>query len=186
MRHFPPVGPVTALPLGMLWQLDQSYSSIQLQIIAGLEGDYSGDGAVDAGDYTVWRDTYGSDSNLAADGNGNGVVDEGDLLVWRANFGRRMPPEEVRSGISARAILPLEKLEDVLVIPVTALLQEEGAAFVFRVIDDKLQRVPVILGARIDQQQVINEGLAAGEQIVVRDVAALSDGQPVVIELDQS
>ncbi len=98
----------------------------------------------------------------------------------------RMPAEETRSGISARASLPLEKLENVLVVPVTALVQEEGAVFVYGVKDDKLLRKPVILGTRFDQQQVITEGLVAGEQIVIRDVAALSDGQPVVINQDPS
>lgn len=98
----------------------------------------------------------------------------------------RMPAEETRSGIAARAVLPLERLESVLVVPVTALLQEEGAAYVFSVVDDKLQRNPVQLGARIDQLQVITEGVVAGDQIVVRDVAALSDGQPVMIEQEPS
>lgn len=94
----------------------------------------------------------------------------------------RMPVEETRSGISARAILPLESLDDVLVIPVTALVQEEGAVFVYTINAGKLQRVPVTLGARFDQQQVITDGLVAGDQIVVRDVAALSDGQAVIID----
>jgi hypothetical protein len=52
-----------------------------------LEGDYNGDGSVDAADYTVWRDTLGSGSELAADGNGNQRVDAGDHAVWKANFG---------------------------------------------------------------------------------------------------
>ncbi len=98
----------------------------------------------------------------------------------------RMPVEETRSGISARAILPLEKLENVLVVPLTALVQEEGAVYVYGVKDDRLQRKPVTLGVRFEQQQVITEGLVAGEKIVVRDVAALSDGQAVVIGQDPS
>ena len=53
-------------------------------------GDYNGDGAVDAADYTVWRSAMGSTSNLAADGNGNGVIDNADLSVWQANFGRTL------------------------------------------------------------------------------------------------
>ncbi|MEX2170486.1 MAG: glycosyl hydrolase family 18 protein [Pirellulales bacterium] len=53
-------------------------------------GDYNGDGAVDAADYSVWRSTMDSTSNLAADGNGNGVIDAADLGVWQANFGRTL------------------------------------------------------------------------------------------------
>ncbi len=52
-----------------------------------LVGDYNGDRVVNAADYTVWRNTLGSRSNLAADGNRNQLVDMGDFNVWRYNFG---------------------------------------------------------------------------------------------------
>ena len=51
-------------------------------------GDYNGNGIVDAPDYTVWRDTLGGTSNLAADGNGSSVIDAGDYNSWRARFGQ--------------------------------------------------------------------------------------------------
>jgi hypothetical protein len=54
-----------------------------------LFGNYNNNGAVDAADYVVWRDTLGQTGNgLAADGNGNGQVDAADYNIWRANFGR--------------------------------------------------------------------------------------------------
>ena len=52
-----------------------------------LPGDYNADGVVDAADYTVWRDTFGSMSDLAADGDGSGTVDAADYDIWRQNFG---------------------------------------------------------------------------------------------------
>ncbi|MBB6429688.1 endonuclease/exonuclease/phosphatase family protein [Algisphaera agarilytica] len=52
-----------------------------------LAGDYNGNGVVDAADYTVWQDSFGSTVDLAADGNGNGVVDAADYTVWQDNFG---------------------------------------------------------------------------------------------------
>jgi hypothetical protein len=55
-----------------------------------LAGDYNGDGAIDAADYVVWRDTMGQlGSGLAADGNGNNQIEQGDYDIWRAHFGRR-------------------------------------------------------------------------------------------------
>jgi Glucose / Sorbosone dehydrogenase len=53
-----------------------------------LFGDYNGDGAVEAADYTIWRSTFGETGyQLAADGNGNGHVDARDYDIWRAHFG---------------------------------------------------------------------------------------------------
>ena len=58
---------------------------------ATLPGDYNGDGAVDAADYVVWRETIGSTTDLRANGDNIGasenLIDEADYVVWRANFG---------------------------------------------------------------------------------------------------
>jgi GH35 family endo-1,4-beta-xylanase len=50
-------------------------------------GDYNGDGVVDAADYTVWRDTLGSTTDLRADGNGDHVIDSGDFDIWKSTYG---------------------------------------------------------------------------------------------------
>ncbi len=95
----------------------------------------------------------------------------------------RMPAEEVRSGAVAVARLPQASLADALVVPATSVLMDNGQAYLFRVHDQVLERVPVELGLRVEQQQVIVSGLATGDSVVVRDVAALADGQAVVSEL---
>jgi hypothetical protein len=51
-------------------------------------GDYNGDGVVDLGDYTVWRDHLGSTTNPELDADDSGEVDEKDYRIWRDNFGQ--------------------------------------------------------------------------------------------------
>ncbi len=51
------------------------------------DGDYDLDSEVDTDDRTVWADSYGSNSLLAADGNGDGVVNAADFTLWRDHLG---------------------------------------------------------------------------------------------------
>lgn len=58
-----------------------------LTLVDGVDGDYNEDGVVNLADYTIWRDTLGSSSDLRADGNNNNQIDAGDYTVWKNNFG---------------------------------------------------------------------------------------------------
>jgi hypothetical protein len=73
-----------------------------VRLIPLTAGDYSENGTVDAGDYTVWRKTAGQTGiGLAADGDGDNQVDQDDYLIWRANVGKRSS-----SGSLAGAAVP--------------------------------------------------------------------------------
>jgi len=56
-----------------------------------LAGDYNRDGVVDAADYTVWRNTLGtnvlSQLGKGADGDASGTIREADYDVWKTHFG---------------------------------------------------------------------------------------------------
>ncbi len=55
--------------------------------LAGVDGDFNQNHAVDAADYVVWRKNLGP-GDLPNDGGASpGFVDEADYSVWRANFG---------------------------------------------------------------------------------------------------
>ncbi|MBB6429180.1 dockerin type I repeat-containing protein [Algisphaera agarilytica] len=72
-----------------------------------LLGDYNGNGIVDAADYTVWQDSFGSTTDLAADGNGNGVIDAADFTIWQDNFGNTQaaPTSNIPEPTSAATII---------------------------------------------------------------------------------
>jgi GH35 family endo-1,4-beta-xylanase len=84
---------------GHIYHLSLSKGTNQYSIVVA-EGDYNGDGRVDSADYTVWRDTLGSTTDLRADGNGDGKIDAPDYDKWAADFG------VVYSGGSGAAAVP--------------------------------------------------------------------------------
>jgi RND family efflux transporter MFP subunit len=91
----------------------------------------------------------------------------------------RLPGDRARPGQVAEANLPLQPLRQVAAVPSTAVLYDEGRAYVFRVNGDILALVEVRLGPRVGELQVVEQGIQAADQVVTRDVAALSHGQTV-------
>ncbi len=79
------------------------------------------------------------------------------------------------AGNTAEAYLMMRPLTQVIVVPVSAVVHDDGQSYLFVVIDNRLHKRPVTLGIRQDNQQVILEGLAMGEQLVSRGGAGLSD-----------
>ena len=76
-------------PSGMVQELRNVSPDQILHLVEGiLPGDYNHDGIVDAADYTVWRDAFGSaGTGFAADGNGDNTVNQLDYDVWKSHFG---------------------------------------------------------------------------------------------------
>jgi hypothetical protein len=73
-------------PAADMFELIVMGNSLVLNADLGVDGDYNGDGKVDAADYVVWRKTDGSPDNY---------------ILWRANFGN--PPG---SGSLAEGAVP--------------------------------------------------------------------------------
>jgi hypothetical protein len=58
-------------------------------------GDYNKNSVVDAADYSLWRNTLGSTSELSADGVPDGVINQADYDFWRAHFGNVVKGGEI-------------------------------------------------------------------------------------------
>ncbi len=71
--------------------------------VRSLPGDFNFDGDVDAADYTLWRDSLGS-QGLIADADFDGDVDAADRAVWASNFGNT--PSSSASALSAFVQVP--------------------------------------------------------------------------------
>ncbi len=82
-----------------------------------LPGDFNGDGLVNLADYTVWRGALGAADDALINNSGNQIpgVDAGDYVVWKESFGQllamatadasRVPEPRSRFLVLAAAIL---------------------------------------------------------------------------------
>lgn len=58
-----------------------------VRVTRPISADFNQDGFVDAADYTIWRDTDGSTTDLRADATGDGLVGPEDYDRWASEFG---------------------------------------------------------------------------------------------------
>jgi hypothetical protein len=74
---------------GLVWQLNPGGATLFLNVAIELPGDYNLDGAVNAADYVVWRNSVDDEVHRGtlADGDADGVIGAGDYDVWVENFG---------------------------------------------------------------------------------------------------
>ncbi len=93
----------------------------------------------------------------------------------------RLEANGLYPGQLAEVEIPGQRFKDVEVVPVSAVMLEEGNGYVFTVEGNRIRKQPVRLLARQGDLQVIR-GVAAGTTIVTRDIALLADNQEVHIE----
>ncbi len=86
-------------PHGFLFSLAaSSETELVLTAVSGLAGDYNNDGAVDAADYTVWRDRLGAPAGSLFNDLEEVAVGDAQYLVWRSNFGMQLSSASVNGG----------------------------------------------------------------------------------------
>ncbi len=92
----------------------------------------------------------------------------------------RLPSNGFYSGQLAVAHLPGHFYKNASVIPISAILYEDGQSYVFEVVDDHVIKKPIKLIERYKDIQVI-AGLESGSRIISKDVSSLADGQTVIV-----
>lgn len=88
----------------------------------------------------------------------------------------------LRGGLFAQGELIVERLENALVIPASAVREEIGQTFVYAIENDKLRRRPVRIGLSDANGSVqVLEGLATGDRVVRSNLGQLRDSARVLV-----
>lgn len=87
----------------------------------------------------------------------------------------------LKAGMTATAELTLERLENVLTVPMEAVLDRNGRQAVFVVENNQAKIAHVETGLNNGARVVVTQGLKAGQQVVVRGQHLLEDGTKVSI-----
>ncbi|WP_332672655.1 efflux RND transporter periplasmic adaptor subunit [Aromatoleum sp.] len=108
------------------------------------------------------------------------INEEGRSVVMRATLPNK--GGQLRPGMFARVRLILRERADVAMVPEEALVPAPGnVQFVYRVVDDKAQRVEVTTGARHGTRVEVLGGLRPGDVVVTAGQLKLRDGAPVQV-----
>jgi membrane fusion protein (multidrug efflux system) len=86
---------------------------------------------------------------------------------------------KLRPGMFARVRVIVGDRAEALLVPEEAIVPQGDNFFVFRVVDDKAQRVPVKLGVRRDGQVELLDNVKPGDRVVTAGMRVQRDGQPV-------
>jgi HlyD family secretion protein len=89
--------------------------------------------------------------------------------------------DAVLIGMNGSVEIEVEMVEDTLIIPVEALLEDREGSYVYLVRDDVLTRVGIETGRLTDTSVGVESGLSEGDQVIVSDVAELAEGDPVKV-----
>lgn len=90
-------------------------------------------------------------------------------------------PDHVVPGLTVDVAIELKRLPNARAVPRSAVVFEDGKPFVVVVEDGIARRKPVTVAAEGDEDLAL-EGLEAGTRAVVRDAAAIVDGDAVRVE----
>ncbi|MBO4674765.1 MAG: HlyD family efflux transporter periplasmic adaptor subunit, partial [Elusimicrobiaceae bacterium] len=77
------------------------------------------------------------------------------------------PDNKIRLGVSAEMKVAIDKREDVLTIPASALFETEGKNYVFKYLGkNKTEKVEIEIGLSSDKNIEVTKGLAENDQIL--------------------
>jgi RND family efflux transporter MFP subunit len=117
----------------------------------------------------------------------NGVVSEvaplpdagnffsSDIKVYTTRIRILNPNDGLRPGMTAEVKIMVDQLENVLSVPVQAILQYNGKDHVTKKVGDRYDRTEVTIGASNDKFVQVTKGLADGDVVVLNPISLMSE-----------
>lgn len=93
------------------------------------------------------------------------------------------PNGKLIPGTFASVSLPLENINDALLVPTEALIPVQNGKKVFVSVNGKAKEIMVETGARTDKDVLVLTGLKAGDTVLTTGVMTLKDDTPVKVNI---
>lgn len=93
------------------------------------------------------------------------------------------PNGKLIPGTFANISLPLDKINDALLVPTEALIPVQNGKKVFVSVNGKAKEIMVETGARTDKDVLVLTGLKAGDTLLTTGVMTLKDDSPVKVNV---
>jgi len=88
----------------------------------------------------------------------------------------------LKPGMSAEVEILVERHEDVLILPVAAIVQQQGDFFCWVKAADQIKMRPLVVGVSDDQFIIVEDGVVAGEEVVMNPRAVVEDARQRALE----
>ncbi len=106
-----------------------------------------------------------------------GNIFSSDIKVYTTRIRIDDPREGLKPGMTAQVKILVNRLENVLSVPVQAVLQYNGKDHVTKKVGDRYERIEVTLGANNDKFVQVTKGLADGDVVVLNPISLMSEDE---------
>ena len=92
---------------------------------------------------------------------------------------------KLKLGMNGDAEFVLDRKEDVITVPVTAIVEEDDKEFIWIAENGTARRVEVKTGLTSINDIEITEGLEQGQEVILRPPSNIEEGKRVIIDTDE-
>ncbi|AFM43325.1 RND family efflux transporter, MFP subunit [Desulfosporosinus acidiphilus SJ4] len=93
---------------------------------------------------------------------------------------------ELKAGMYTTVVLPAQEKDNILTVPNEAISIEDGVSYIYAVVNNTVDKIPVQVGISNDTMSEIVSGLKPGENVITEGQIFLNNGEKVKISKDNT